>query len=135
MDLIWKQVFSYNEYIFRTICSRREDLDELDKDIQKAKIDKGIGHVPFSTARTPNGPMLYNIVCPQSTNFRGKLECLSLASLFRLVQRLQLRLAPTQVRHLSRDPLEGRLLALPTNMRLGWYGQTGTNILAYYETL
>ncbi len=39
----------------------------------------------------------------------------------------------TQVKHLSDAPLKGRLLALPTNIRLGWKGLPGTNILAYYE--
>ncbi len=29
--------------------------------------------------------------------------------------------------------LEVRLLALPTNIRLGWEGLPGTNTLAYYE--
>jgi hypothetical protein len=30
-------------------------------------------------------------------------------------------------------PLQGRLLALPTNIRLGWKGLPGTNALAYFE--
>jgi hypothetical protein len=30
-------------------------------------------------------------------------------------------------------PLEGGLLALPTNISLGWRGFSGTNTLAYYE--
>jgi len=30
-------------------------------------------------------------------------------------------------------PLEGRLLASATNIRLGWRGLPGTNTLAYYE--
>jgi hypothetical protein len=29
---------------------------------------------------------------------------------------------------------EGRLLALPTNIRLGWKDLQGTNTLAYYKT-
>ncbi len=40
---------------------------------------------------------------------------------------------PTQVKHLSGAPLYGNLLALPTNIRLGWKGLSGTNALAYYE--
>ncbi len=32
-------------------------------------------------------------------------------------------------------PLLGRLLASPTNIRLGWKGLPGTNTLAYYENL
>ncbi len=31
------------------------------------------------------------------------------------------------------DPLQGRLLASPGNIRLGWKGMTGANALAYYE--
>jgi hypothetical protein len=34
---------------------------------------------------------------------------------------------------LSDAPLYGRLLALPTNVRLGWKDLPGTNALAYYE--
>jgi len=34
---------------------------------------------------------------------------------------------------LSDVPLYSRLLALPTNIRLGWRGLPGTNALAYYE--
>jgi hypothetical protein len=30
-------------------------------------------------------------------------------------------------------PLYGRLLASPTNIRLGWKGLSGTNTLAYYK--
>jgi hypothetical protein len=33
----------------------------------------------------------------------------------------------------SGAPLYGRPLALTTNIRLGWKGFPGTNILAYYE--
>jgi hypothetical protein len=36
------------------------------------------------------------------------------------------------VKYLSGAPLEGRLLALPTNIRLGWKSMPGTNALAYY---
>ena len=39
----------------------------------------------------------------------------------------------TRVKHLSGTPLYGRLLASPTNNKLGWYGLPGTNTLAYYE--
>ncbi len=31
-------------------------------------------------------------------------------------------------------PLLGRLLALPTNIRLSWKGLQGTNTLAFYKT-
>jgi hypothetical protein len=37
------------------------------------------------------------------------------------------------VKHFSGAPLYGRLLALPTNIRLGWKGLPETNALAYYE--
>jgi hypothetical protein len=37
------------------------------------------------------------------------------------------------VEHLKEAPLYVRLLALPTNIRLGWKGLPGTNTLAYYE--
>jgi hypothetical protein len=36
---------------------------------------------------------------------------------------------------LSGTPLYGRLLASPTNIRLGWKSLPGTNTLAYYENL
>jgi hypothetical protein len=39
----------------------------------------------------------------------------------------------TQVTHLSDAPLKGRVLTLPTNIRLGWKGLPGTNALAYFE--
>jgi hypothetical protein len=37
------------------------------------------------------------------------------------------------VKHISGAPPLGRLLALPTNIRLGWRGLAGTNTLVYYE--
>ncbi len=37
------------------------------------------------------------------------------------------------VKHISGTPLKGKLLALPTNIRLGWKSLPGTNTLAYYE--
>ncbi len=39
------------------------------------------------------------------------------------------------MKHLSGSPLERRLLALPTNIRLRWKGLPGINILAYYGNL
>jgi hypothetical protein len=41
--------------------------------------------------------------------------------------------AYARVEHLKGTPLLGRLMALPTNTRLGWKGLPGTNALAYYE--
>ncbi len=40
---------------------------------------------------------------------------------------------PKGMKHLSDAPLLGRLLALPTNIRLGWQYLLETNTLAYYE--
>jgi hypothetical protein len=37
------------------------------------------------------------------------------------------------MKHISDAPLSVRLLALSTNIRLGWKGLPGTNVLAYYE--
>jgi hypothetical protein len=37
------------------------------------------------------------------------------------------------MKHLSDAPLVGRLLALPTNIRLGWQYLTDTNTPVYYE--
>jgi hypothetical protein len=37
------------------------------------------------------------------------------------------------MKHLSGAPLQGRLLASLTNIRLGWKGMPGTNTLAYYK--
>jgi hypothetical protein len=65
--------------------------------------------------------------------FYNKLERLSLESLSWLVYCLQARLDPTRVKHFSGAPLLGRLLASPTNIRLGWEGWKGTNALAYFE--
>jgi hypothetical protein len=42
---------------------------------------------------------------------------------------------PTREEHQKEAPLQGRLLALPTNIRLGWKGLPGTNTLAFYEHL
>ncbi len=40
---------------------------------------------------------------------------------------------PTQVKHLLGAPLQGRLLALPRNIILGWKSLSRTKALAYYE--
>ncbi len=68
-------------------------------------------------------------------SLNNKLECSSLASLSRIVWCLWVSQEPTQVKHLSGAPLQGRLLALPTSNRLGWKSLPGTNIIAYYENL
>ncbi len=44
-----------------------------------------------------------------------------------------MKLEPTRVKHLSGAPLKGRLLASPTNIRLGWISLPRTNTLAYYK--
>ncbi len=46
---------------------------------------------------------------------------------------LKVRPEPAPVKHLSGTLLEGRLLVLPTNVRLDWKGLLGANTLAYYE--
>jgi hypothetical protein len=56
------------------------------------------------------------------TDFRNKLEFLSLVGLSRLVYYFWVRQEPTQVKYLSGAPLYGRFLALPTNNKLGWKG-------------
>ena len=38
-----------------------------------------------------------------------------------------------RLNHLSDAPLLGKLLASPTNIRLGWRVLQGANIVAYYE--
>ncbi len=42
---------------------------------------------------------------------------------------------PTQLEHLKKVPLLGKLLALPTNIRLGWKGYLVTNTLADYYNI
>jgi hypothetical protein len=42
---------------------------------------------------------------------------------------------PTQVKHFSGAPLQSRLNALPTNIRLGWKCLPRTNALAFYKNL
>jgi hypothetical protein len=37
------------------------------------------------------------------------------------------------VKHLSGAPIQGRLLAVPTNIRLSWNCLPGTNTLAYHK--
>jgi hypothetical protein len=44
-----------------------------------------------------------------------------------------IKAVPTRVKHLSSASLLDRLLALPTNIRLGWKGFPQSNTLAYYE--
>ncbi len=54
----------------------------------------------------------------------------SLSNLFYcLIEKLE----PTQLKQLLGFPLLGRLLALPTNIRISWKGLAGTSTLAYYE--
>jgi hypothetical protein len=59
--------------------------------------------------------------------------CSFLASLSSLVQCLLVKQEPTQLKHLLGALLQGRLLALPSNNRLGWKGLPVTNTLAFYE--
>jgi hypothetical protein len=48
-----------------------------------------------------------------------------------LAKCLRERAEPTRVKYLSLALPSGRLLALPTNITLGWKGLTGKNTLAY----
>ncbi len=67
------------------------------------------------------------------TDFRNKLECLSLASLSSLVYYLWVRPgAYPRVEHFKGASLK-KALALPANIRLGCRGLPGMNTLAYYE--
>jgi hypothetical protein len=45
----------------------------------------------------------------------------------------KVRPEPTGAKYFSIAPLWGWLLALPTNITLGWNVLQGTNTLAYYE--
>jgi hypothetical protein len=67
-------------------------------------------------------------------NFQNKLVFVP-DKPFKLSQCLPVRLEPTYVKKLSGAALWGRLLALPTNIRLGWKGLPGTNTLAYFKNL
>jgi hypothetical protein len=69
-----------------------------------------------------------------SSEFCIKLKCPSLASFFaRIVWCLWVREESTKVKHLSGAPLQGKLLALPSNNELGWKGLPGANTLVYYK--
>ncbi len=56
-------------------------------------------------------------------------------SLSSLVYCLRVRPEHIQVKYLSGAPHYGRLLASPTNIRLGWKGLRQTNTQAYYKKL
>jgi hypothetical protein len=58
----------------------------------------------------------------QFTNWHNKLECLSLANLYSLGLCSPAMLEPARGMQISGFPLLGRLLSLPTNIRLGWKG-------------
>ncbi len=73
------------------------------------------------------------LFCQRFTNFRNKPDCFSMASLSSLIECLQVRHEPTTAKRLSGAPLYGRLLVVPTNIRLGWKSLPETNILTYYE--
>ncbi len=79
------------------------------------------------------GSNVKKLFCPQFTNFRNKLECLSLASFYSRPYCLQVKTEPISVEHLSGTPLLGWLLVLSANIRLGWKGLTKKNPLAYYK--
>ncbi len=72
-----------------------------------------------STNLLTNKP-LYNPCITQSTlSFHEKLSIIKYVSLY-------VRPEPTRVQHLQGGPLQGRLLALLTNIRLGWKGLIST---------
>ncbi len=77
--------------------------------------------------------MLKNFVQLQFTNVCNKLACFSLANLYSIVECLMLWPEPTLVKHLSGAQLSDRLLALSTNIRLGWKSLPVMNTLAEYE--
>jgi hypothetical protein len=66
-------------------------------------------------------------------NFRIKLERLCLASFSSLVEGLDVRTEPIWMKHLSGTLHLGGLLALPTDIRSGWKGFTGTNSCLKWE--
>ncbi len=72
-------------------------------------------------------PYVIRLFTPYFMNGPNKLECLSAAGLSSLVLWLWVRPEPIWVEHPSRV----FLLALLTNIRLGWEGLTETNTLAY----
>ncbi len=67
--------------------------------------------------------------------YYGRILWFFVISLSSQVQCLRARPGPTQLKHLSGAPLQGRPLALPTNIRLGWKSLQRTNTPAYYENL
>jgi hypothetical protein len=75
----------------------------------------------------PPVPNVIKLFMPIIYGCLNKRECLSLASLSGQVLCLRLGLEPTGVEHLKEAPLQGRLQALQTNIRLGRnasHGQT-----------
>jgi hypothetical protein len=60
--------------------------------------------------------------------FRNKLECLTLAKIFSIVQYLQVRHDPSLIQHSNNRPL-----ALTINNRLSLKCFSGPNALAYFE--
>ncbi len=66
--------------------------------------------------------------------YRNELECLPLPFTCALVSNIWVRLEPTKVGPLTVLYFNGRLLALPTNIRQGWKWLEVANALAYYDT-
>ncbi len=65
--------------------------------------------------------------------YRNKLECLPLWFTCALVSNIWVRLEPTKVEPLTVLYSNGRLLALPTNIKQGWKWLKVANALAYYD--
>ncbi len=89
--------------------------------------------MPFQSCTCLPGTNIIKLFSALSYTFKNKLKCFSLASLSSLVKYLRVRPEPSWLKHLSSALLYDRLLALPTNIRLGWKGLTGTKTLAHYE--
>ncbi len=68
-------------------------------------------------------------------NFRNKPDHLSLASLSSLILMFAGKAKDYLSEATERYSTLGRLLASPTNIRLGWKGLPGTKSLAFYKKL
>jgi len=77
------------------------------------------------------GPNFIELLCLLFKNVCITLDCFYLGGFSSPVYCLQVSSEPTQVKHFLGAPLKGRLLALNTNIILGWTGLPWTNTLAY----
>ncbi len=65
-----------------------------------------------------HGPNVIKLFCPQFTDFHNKLDCFVPGKPFQPSLMFVGKAGAYRVKHLSISTLEGRLLALPTNIRL-----------------